>query len=174
MSKKSLIFAFSIFLMFSFSANAQGKQPKTVRDYFMLLPEKYFDVVWGDSKEEYLGHFLKVEDTANGYLSGGAEAGQGGFEMALFKKPTGGYVIGFYTFNEAEDLFYFLEYRGGKWFDVSKKVVPDYGKGRWYVLPQVGTKVEVFERKFDKSSEMYEKGKKLYDIAWQNGKFVKQ
>lgn len=152
------------------------KNPKTVRDFFLLLPNDCFEVgcCGDDTKESYLKMFLDVEDTANGYMSGNAEGGQGGFEMTLFKRPNGTYIIGFYSFGEVWDDFYFLGYRGGKWFDVSKKVVPDYSKYRSYELPRYGTTVKVYSATpFEEESETgVSQHEKLYDLEWKKGRFV--
>lgn len=180
--RNKVLFALLFVWLATMATTAQKKSvkptPKTVRDFFMLLPSAYFEVgCCKDTKESYLKTYLDVEDTANGYMKGGAEAGQGGFEMTLFKKPDNAYIIGLYTFGEVWDDFRFLEYRGGKWFDVSKKVVPDYSSKRWYILPRYGTKVEVYERNREETAseedfEIVEKGEKLYDLEWKNGKFV--
>jgi hypothetical protein len=130
----------------------------------------FIHCVLDGSKNAYLKRYLDVEDKKNGYMKGGAEAGQGGFEMTLFKKSNGKYVVGLYSFNEAEDNFYFLEYRNKKWLDVSKKLVQEYSDKCWYVFPRYGTKIEVFERKID-ADGMTEKGDKLYDLVWEKDAF---
>jgi hypothetical protein len=163
-------------------ASGQGKQPKTVRDFFMALPDKYFSLDCcmtlprSKRKAEYLKRYLRVEDTANGYLSGSGDAAQEGFVMALFKRPSGTYLIGFYTEGEGgvEDTPWtvFLNYSAGKWTDVSQTVVANYNKQKYiYELPQKGTTVEVFAKK--EEADGY-KGKKLHDLVWKNGKFVKK
>ncbi|HEX8369766.1 MAG TPA: hypothetical protein VF604_14565 [Pyrinomonadaceae bacterium] len=179
-------FLFSALLIclsaFGLSAAAQPKQPKTVRDFFMLLPAKYFSLdccIGKDarkSKQEYLERYLNVEDTANGYLSGAGDAAQEGFVMTLFKRANGTYLIAFYTYGEGgvEDTPWcvFLDYKNGKWTDVSRAVVPNYNAKKYiYELPQQGTTIEVFGK--DEMGEDFYKGKKLYDLAWQNGKFSK-
>src|SRR5262249_6656652 len=54
---------------------AVNTYPKTVREFFMALPDKYFTVESCESakdkgckkaKEDYLRNLLEVEDTANG------------------------------------------------------------------------------------------------------------
>lgn len=172
------IFAFSI------AAAAQAKQPKTVRDFFMALPAKYFSLdccvtvsrSLAKQKAEYLKRYLEVDDTANGYMKGSGDAAQEGFVMTLFKRPNGTYLIGFCTNGEGgtEDTPWtvFLNYSGGKWTDVSRTVVTGHDKHKYiYELPRKGTTVEVFAKK--EEADGY-KGKKLYDLVWKNGKFVRK
>jgi hypothetical protein len=173
---------FIVIAMAVLSVSAQSKGPKTVRDYFMLLPGKYFslDCCGGKStkegKEKYLKQYLDVEDTANGYMKGWGDGAQEAFEMALFKRPDGAYMIGFYTIGEGdvEDVpnTVFLQYRAGRWTDVSKTAVPNYNpKKNIYQLPRNGTTVEVFQK--DEAASDFNKGKKLYDLTWAKGKFKK-
>jgi hypothetical protein len=173
---------FLIVLIFAVTAiSAQSKAPKTVRDYFLLLPSKYFSLdccmesTPKKSKEKYLEQYLDVEDTANGYMKGNGDGAQEAFEMALFKKTDGSYLIGFYTIGEGgvEEVPYtvFLQYRAGRWTDVSKTVIPGYAPTkRIYQIPRQGTTVEVFEK--DEAASDFNKGKKLHDLVWKNGKFA--
>ena len=181
MIRRILIPAFAIFLLTT-TGFAQTKQPKTVRDYFMALPDKYFSLDCcmtmpkSKQKAEYLKRYLKAEDTANGYMSGYGDAAQEGFVMALFKRPDGNYLIGFYTNGEggAEDTPWtvFLDFKAGKWTDVSRTVIAGYNKAKFiYELPQKGTTVEVFSKK--EEADGY-KDKKLHDLEWKNGKFLKK
>jgi len=181
MIRKTLILTVSVFL-FVTAGYAQSKQPKTVRDFFMVLPDKYFGIECcsfvpkSKQKTEYLKRYLKSEDTANGYMSGYGDAAQDGFVMALFKRQDGTYLIGLYTNGEggAEDTPWtvFLNYSGGKWTDVSRSVVPGHDKLKYiYELPRNGTTVEVFSKK--EEADGY-KDKKLYDLEWKNGKFIKK
>ena len=129
-----LVFSLAMFLQ---TTAAQTKQPKTVREYFMLLPQPYFavescntDIVKNRRpfKVEYLKRFLKVEDTKNGYLESDGDGSQEHFKMALFKRPNGSFIVGLNVFGEWGEKYNFLEYRNGKWLDVSKSVVPKYKK----------------------------------------------
>jgi hypothetical protein len=178
------------FCLFSYGVQAQTKQPKTVRDFFTLLPQKYFtlegcfrerDRNCEQARKEYLERFTDVEDIANGYFKGGCDGAQSCIEMALFKRPEGTYIVGVSTANEAMNDFYFLEYKNGKWFDVSKQVVPQFSKKNMYEFPRYGTTVKVFAKKIIESSnkpgeeyEVSEKGGKLYDLVWKNGRFAIQ
>jgi hypothetical protein len=184
MQKKILFLVFAVAL-FGISVSAQTKQPKTVRDFFNLLPQKYFEIGCCGVHDEpdsvkahtkYLETFLRVEDAANGYLEGGGEAGQSSIIMALFKRPNGTYIVGVETAGEMFEHNYFLEYRNRRWYDISAKVIPQFSKAKIYNLPRYGTKIEVFDRKvIEKISDdriIYETGAKLYDLVWRNGEFT--
>lgn len=179
--KKAIIFTL-VFAALATSAFGQ-KGPRTVRDYFMALPGKYFSLdccslkTDRKAKEQYLSRYLNVEDTANGYMSGYGDAAQEGFAMALFKRPDGTYLIGFYTYGEGgvEDTPWtvFLNYKNGRWTDVSRTVVRGYNKEKYiYEMPRHGTTVEVFAK--DEMGQDFYKGKKLYDLEWKNGRFVRK
>ncbi|MBP6002530.1 MAG: hypothetical protein KA746_03745 [Pyrinomonadaceae bacterium] len=163
-----------------------GDGPKTIRDFFTLLPEKYFtlegcmresDKECIKARAEYLKTFTQVEDTANGYFKGGCDGAQSCIEMAIFKRPDGTYLVGLATSGEMMNDFYFLDYKDGKWSDISSTVVPEFSKKNWYELPRVGTSVKVFAKKIVEQGKDYqisEKGKKLYDLEWKDGKFERK
>jgi len=80
-----------------------ANKPRTVRDFFMELPDRYFTLESCDkandkgckkAKVDYLKTLPGIEDTANGYLTGGCDGAQGCLEMAIFKKADGNYIIG--------------------------------------------------------------------------------
>lgn len=160
--------------------------PRTVMDFFALLPEKYFTLEGCDraadkdckkARADYLKTFTEVEDVKNGYFKGGCDGGQSCIEMAIFKRPDGTYLVGVATFAEMMNDFYFLDYADGKWTDVSTSVVPEYSKKNWYELPRVGTTMKVFSKKIVEETaefEISDKGKLLYSLAWMDGKFAKQ
>jgi len=161
--------------------SARTKQPKTIREFFELLPQKYFTLegcVANPTKKncdrartEYLKNYLEVEDAANGYMRGGCDGAQSCFHMALFKRPDGTYVVGLTTTYELGEDSYFLEYTGSRWRDIGPRVVPGYGKDKVYELPRYGTTVEVYEYKKIAGEDYRERGRKLYNLAWENGTF---
>ncbi len=158
--------------------------PKTVREFFMLLPEKYF-VLEGCERDkdkdcrkarlDYLKTFAEVEDTKNGYLKGGCDGAQSCMEMALFKRPDGSYVVGLATAAEMINEYYFLDYKNGSWTDISSLIIPEFSKKNMYELPRFGTTVQVFAKKVIEKGNDYEvseKGAKVYNLEWKDGKFV--
>lgn len=161
---------------------AQTRKPKTVREFFELLPQKYFPLEGcgaeptkancDRARVDYLKTFLEVEDTANGYMKGGCDGAQSCFHMALFKRPDGTYLVGLTTAHESSEQSYFLEYAGGAWRDVGARVVPGYGEDKVYELPRYGTTVAVYENRLVEGEGWRERGGKLYDLAWKGGKFT--
>jgi len=161
------------------SATAQ-KTPKTVRDFFNLLPEKYFVLEGCDkrtdkncdkARNEYVQNFLEIEDKANGYWKSGCDGGQACLQMALFKRPNGTYLVAVKTDFEMDSENYFLEYKSGKWFDIAKQSIPNFSKNNYYELPQKGTTVRVYRKKLIDSG-VSDRGEKLYDLIWTKGKFA--
>lgn len=184
--KKFNLYIFSVlaFSIFAANAPAQIKNPKTVRDFFTLLPQKYFtlegclpvkDRNCVKARNEYLKNFTEVEDTANGYFKGGCDGAQSCLEMALFKRSDNSYIVGLATFAEMINDYYFLEYRNGKWSDISTKVIPQYSQKNMYELPRRGTTIKVYAKKIIETGSNYEiseKGERLYDLEWKGGKFT--
>ena len=164
------------------SSSVRTRQPRTVREFFVLLPQKYFTLEGCVDKPtksncdrvraEYLKNNLEVEDTANGYMRGGCDGAQSCFQMALFKRPNGTYVIGLTTSFEDVENSFFLEYTGGRWRDVGPRVVPGYGEDKVYELPRKGTTVGVYENKKVAGGDYRVRGQKLYNLTWGNGAFT--
>lgn len=160
--------------------------PRTVMDFFALLPEKYFTLEGCDratdkdckkARADYLKTFAEVEDVKNGYFKGGCDGAQSCIEMAIFKRPDGTYLVGVSTFAEMMNDFYFLDYADGKWTDVSADVVPEFSKKNWYELPRVGTTMKVYSKKIVEETpefQISEKGKLMYELTWKDGKFGKK
>ena len=79
------------------TAGAKSEQPRTVRDFFMPLPEKYFllegcervkDKDCRKAKIDYLETFAEIEDTANGYLKAAATAHRAAWRWRSLSVPT--------------------------------------------------------------------------------------
>ena len=167
------------------NASSQTNEPKTVKDFFTLLPEKYFtlegcfrekDKDCSKARAEYLKNYKEIEDIKNGYLKAGCDGAQSCIEMALFKRPDNSYVIAVATFSEELEEIVFLDYKNGVWTDVSQKIVPEFSKDKRYEIPRYGTTVKVFSTKLIEKGDDYEvreKDKNIYDLEWKDGKFLK-
>ncbi len=161
----------------------EAKQPKNVREFFMLLPSEYFGIEGCEasrdrgcqkSKQDYLKKYGTVEDLKNGYMEAGGDGAQGTFKMAIFKRPDASYIIGLNSFSETADKYKFLEFEQGKWADISIEIVPEYSSTNIYEFPRNGTTTPVFAKEIVEQREGFEiskKGIKLYDLVWENGKF---
>ena len=161
---------------------SQTGQPRTVRDFFNLLPQKYFtlegcepakDKNCDQARREYVKTFLEVEDTKNGYWKSGCDGAQSCLTMALFKRPDATYIVHVLTEFEMGEDSYFLEYKNGKWADIGAKIIPEYNSKNTYVPPRYGTTVEVFKKNFPEP-EYSERGAKIYNLEWKDGKFTRQ
>ena len=142
----------------------------------MLLPPKYFEIEdLARDKKKFLERFLKIEDNKHGYMKAIGDGSQESFELALFKKSKGGFLLGLYVFGEWGEKYYFLDYRNGRWLNVSKTVVPDYKRRNAYELPRYGKTVKVFDRKnFDRELDAGEDARHIYDLIWNGRGFVKK
>ena len=164
------------------SIAAQTKQPKTVLEFFKLLPQKYFTLEGcadnptakncDRARTEYLESYLEVEDVANGYLKTGCDGAQSCLQMALFKRGDADYLVGLEGSNEETTQNYFLEYKNGEWKDVGASVVPQFSEKNIYEIPRYGTIVKVYSRRKISEVGENEKGAKIYDLVWKNGKFA--
>lgn len=142
--------------------------PKTVKDFYLLMPEKY-NGYSREEREEILDSTETLVDIKNGYI--GSHIGTLGerCQVAIFKRPDGGYIL---AYNEDGDpsvdvatKFYLLKYENGQWIDVTTELLPvPVNKNYHYDLPNTGTTVKVTTSK----------GAKMYSLAWKNGKFEKQ
>jgi hypothetical protein len=163
-----------------------SNEPSNVMEFFAALPDKYFTLEGCDratdkdckkARADYLKTFTEVSDIKNGYFKGGCDGAQSCIEMAIFKRPDGRYLVGVYVSHELIEKNYFLNYENGKWEDVSAAVVPGFSRKNLYELPRVGTTVQVFAKIITEQGDDYEvseKGKRLYDLVWKDGRFARK
>ncbi len=144
-------------------------QTETIKDYYLLMPQKYDGSTFAE-REEILDYENDTTvDIPNSYISYITPLSGEVFEVAMFKKPDGGLII---AYNEDCDLknnvltkMYFLFYDAGRWIDVTSQVLPVLINKKYkYKLPQKGTTVQVTTAS----------GKKVYSLIWKNGKFIKR
>ena len=157
-----------VLIMIGLLATIVFGQKDTIKDYYLLMPEQY-DGSTFQEREEILGYVSEtVIDEKNGYISYTTPLSGEVFEIALFKRTDGEIFI---AYNEDCDLqynvltkLYFLHYDAGTWVDVTKKVMPvPLNKRYKYKLPRIGTTIQVTNAN----------DKKMYDLVWKNGKFIK-
>jgi hypothetical protein len=153
------------------TAAAQSSAPKTVGDFLLLIPERYMIGYDHRFRQELLRgeHRGVVVDIPNGYISYDASDNPSGFELAIFRKNNGRYVV---AFNSTGDDFNWqpgdgatlrlLSYEGGRWRDVTRAllgVALDERLG--YTLPRRGRNIEVTAAG----------GRELYSLTWAKDRF---
>lgn len=156
------------------TAAAQSPEPKTVADFFLLVPERYMDGYDFRFREEMVRgeHRGVVVDIPNGYISYDASDNPSGFEFAIFRKSNGGYLVAYSTgaFFDPEwskesgnwPTMLLLSYEGGRWRDVTKASLPvAFDQKLAYMLPRRGRDISVWD----------ERSRKLYTLKWRNDRF---
>jgi len=156
------------------AAAAQDTEPKTVEDFFLLVPERYMDgydlsfrrqLLHGDRRD-------LVVDTRNGYISYDESDNPSGFEFAIFRKSNGKYLVAYSTgaFYDPElgkesgtwPTLFLLSYEDGKWRDVTRATLPaGLDLKLAYKLPRQGRSIEVWDGR----------GHKLHTLTWSKDRF---
>ncbi|MFL6227264.1 MAG: hypothetical protein ACJ741_00640 [Pyrinomonadaceae bacterium] len=135
------------------TAAAQSPEPKTVADFFLLVPERYMEGYDRRFREEMLRGERRgvVVDIPNGYISYDASDNPSGFEFAIFRKSNGKYLVAYSTgaFYEPEvdsgPTLFLLSYEGGRWRDVTRATLPvGFDQKLAYKLPRRGRSIEVW------------------------------
>jgi hypothetical protein len=148
---------------------AEAAQPKTVADFFLLVPEKYMPYYDVHFRQQLLRGERRgaIVDIPNGFISWDASDNTEYFEFALFRKSSGGYVIAYSVpyddqFPDAS-TFLLLSYERGSWRDDTKKLLPiQYDKTHTYNLPRRGTTIKVVGAD----------GETLHTLVWSKDRFV--
>ncbi|MEP6903715.1 MAG: hypothetical protein ABJA66_18475 [Actinomycetota bacterium] len=182
-----------IVLTFVFSTSAQNSPPKTVTDFFLSLPEKYFaPYINGEGAtpnlRDYRKSIIKIEDIKNGYLRIEEPTTEGWAEVAIFKKTNGKYIVGISQVGcgpscSSEETF--LSYENGNWQEITAQVLPKiteaqvnaaYKRGKVskenqsgllvYELPRTGTTIKV-KTGDDDAAEVV-----LFELNWNGANFV--
>jgi hypothetical protein len=172
MEKEMLSRLFSLLLLAFISLAAvvalaqSSTRPRTVVDYYMLLPDKYFEA----NREQRLHWMLDpkrgaIVDIANGYLYAAGDGAQTDIYTCLFKRSDGTYLIAV-DYNDKNEVFEtfldFYVYNHGRLRKVTKSVMPvAFNKLLNYELPRLGTTIRVTNKS----------GLKLYDFVWDKSAF---
>ena len=147
----------------------QRTEPRTVVDYFLLVPDSYLDGSDRQVREEMVRNgYLNIVDVKNGYILYDASDNPTGFEFAIFRKGNGRYIVaysdGIFWDSEfsAGSRFHLLSYEGGRWRNVTKSVLPvKFDKRLVYKLPRQGRTIEVTDKR----------GRKVYTLTWRSDRF---
>jgi hypothetical protein len=150
----------------AFAQSAEPRHPRTVVDYYMLLPEKYFEA----NREQRLHWMLDPErgaiiDIPNGYLFAPGDGAQTDIYTCIFKRSNGSYLVAV-GYNDKDGVFEtfldFFLYDHGRLRNVTQTVLPvRFNKSLYYDLPRRGTTIPVTNAS----------GKKLYDLVWTGNVF---
>jgi hypothetical protein len=151
-------------------AGAAAAAPHTVREYYLLVPNKYVPIP-NEGREAILRKNKAVVDLKNGYLAFHDEYGDR-FACALFKRSDGHYLIAVTSYGpelgkpgKSDRLsdFFLLRYEDGRWEDVTRATLPvAQNRQLVYELPRQGTTIVV--RDF--------KGNRQFDLLWDRSRFV--
>jgi len=166
MNRNLLMLAIFCFVIFTAASFARQSSPKDVVEFYLAIPGKFYEPDRKHREEmlrEESGRII-AKDVKNGYLAISGDAGDPGIVLAIFKKSDGQYIVGLNVYDEMTEQFYFLRRDNGVWRDISSEIVPEYDKRLKYELPRYGTTVKVTNKA----------GKKLYDLVWNQGRFVKK
>lgn len=168
--------AFSFALLVVFTAGLSGRvepapaAPKlTVKDYFRLVPERFFGYDRAFRQDLLAGKIPGAKiDVPNGFISYRATDNPESFEFAIFRKKNGRYVAAFSVpFDpdrpDTTSKLMFLKYEGSKWTDVTRAVLP-IGTDRrlTYRLPRRGRDIHVINAQ----------GRQVRTLRWVDGKFL--
>ncbi len=165
------------------ASEAKPKTPRTVLDYFDLLPKHFFEVEYSGSntnRRKWLregfnpdipANNRSIIDLKNDFLRFPGDGAQGRLDIAVFRCK-GQATIGVHNNFEEGDLS-FWRYRNGKFIEVTKQVVPvGFNSRNGYAMPRLGTTIRVFKSSF---WFRFKPGMKpLYTLRWRGGRFHRQ
>lgn len=154
--------------------SAVTKTPRTVVDFFMLLPNKYVNNYSAAARQKQLKN--GTTDAANGYLEVfGQSDAEKNIYIAIFKKDAGGYLVtvaaGNYASAKVSD-YYFLEYNNQKWTDVSKQVLPADFKVADFYDKEANNIYPCELPRYNRTINCRDKDSKLTYLGWTGSEFV--
>jgi hypothetical protein len=151
-------------------STARAKEPKTVTDFYLALPNKISAIAGSEHFEgEYFAHGfafdsdaeklsgaalakhrrsqIKTEDTANGYLRIEGRW-EGWIEIAIFRKADNNYIVAVSEVGcgpGCQGNLVFLSYSKGRWTNVTEQVFPadPFSFDGYFALPRTGTTIKL-------------------------------
>lgn len=189
----------SVLVLFvAFALGARSQQPKTVTDFYFLLPEEYFakpdiDKFHTMSVRDYRESAIKIKDISHGYLRVEEPVRDGWAEVAIFKERDGKYIVGISEVDCAPGChgkITFLMYGSEgplRWYDMTNTVLPDVSKSQIraaykrhrisddsdevvYMLPRFGTSVKV--QNAGDYFDLAFKPTELFELDWIGWRFL--
>jgi hypothetical protein len=164
---KNLLLTLSAVFLFQSICAAQSSPAKTVLDYYLLLPEKYFEA----NKEQRVKWMLDpgrgaVVDIKNGYIYAPGDGAQTPIYVCLFNRPHGLPLVAVKSHpsdtNEYTHLD-FYEYKHGTLVEVKNGVLPvKVNENFKYEMPRYGRSIKVSDQR----------GKRIYSLNWSGRRFV--
>jgi hypothetical protein len=164
---RSLLLTLLAVFLFQSTSDAQLSPPKTVLDYYLLLPEKYFEA----NKEQRVKWMLDprrgaVVDVKNGYIYAPGDGAQTSIYVCLFRRRQGAPLVAVKSHNsDTQDYTHldFYEYKNGALVEVKKGVLPvKVNENLKYDMPRYGRTIEVRDRR----------GRRIYDLNWSGRRFL--
>jgi len=143
------------------------EEPKTVLDYYLLLPDKYFEA----NEEQRVKWMLDpkrgaVVDIKNGYIFAQGDGAQTSIYVCLFKRSSGRPLIAVkWHASDTNQFTYldFFEYKRGALVEIKDDVFPvKINEEFKYKLPHYGRSIEVRDRHYIK----------IYTLTWTGRRFV--
>jgi hypothetical protein len=164
---KSLLLTLLAVFLFQSTGPAQSSPPKTVLDYYLLLPDKYFEA----NKEQRVKWMLDsrrgaVVDIKNGYIYAPGDGAQTSLYVCLFKRPHGFPLVAVKSHPSDTQEYTrldFYEYKHGALVEVKETVLPVKVNEEFkYTMPRYGKSIEVRNQR----------GRRIYTLSWSGRRFV--
>jgi hypothetical protein len=121
-----------LFLIVAAPLTAFGqKQPQTILDYYLLVPQKYLRYAGGETREARQSS-IYIRDVEHGYLQVRQPNGEFYTALALFKGEDGSHLVAVENRECARgctEEFFLLRYEGEQWTDVTGQILPAIDDG---------------------------------------------
>jgi hypothetical protein len=143
---------------------ATTTKPVTVVDYYMLLPQDYFEVPASSRKNLIDASGGGFVDKANGFLFAQGDGAQPSLDVALFKRKDGNYIVAVHSdaTEETDGFLDFYTWNGTKLVGVANLLPKPFDPKFTYKIPRRGTTISVSSVK----------GSKRYSYRWNGTKFI--
>ena len=153
-------------------ARGGAHPPRTVVDYYLLLPSKYFEGLATDTRSERMRLFRDFKgsfiDRQHGFLHIRGDGAQPDLNVCIFKRTDGTYLAAVNSNTDSdgqwEPFLDFYVYRAGHLVNFTRPMRPQgLSRNLGFVLPRYGQTIKVVN----------ENGRTLYGLHWTGMMFVK-